>query len=77
VLGNAGTKIVFRTNYPASRKVAGFLKPRRDEDLVDKIEQLPVGSALVQTPEMRYALQTRMYPPTEGHQADPATDGQA
>jgi hypothetical protein len=44
---------------------------------VDKIEQLPVGSALVQTPEMRYALQTRMYPPTEGHQADPATDGQA
>lgn len=25
VLGNAGTKIIFRTNYPSSRKVGGFL----------------------------------------------------
>jgi len=64
VLGNAGTKIIFRTNYPASRKVAGFLKPRRDEDIADRIEQLPVGNALVQTPEMRHALQLRMYPPS-------------
>ena len=63
VLGNAGIKIIFRTNYPASRKVAGFLKPRRDEDIADRIEQLPVGNALVQTPEMQYALQLRMYPP--------------
>ena len=63
VLGNAGTKIIFRTNYPGSRKVAGFLKPRRDENIADRIEQLPVGNALVQTPEMRHALQLRMYPP--------------
>jgi DNA phosphorothioation-dependent restriction protein DptH len=63
VLGNAGTKIIFRTNYPGSRKVAGFLKPRRDDDIADRIEQLPVGNALVQTPEMRHALQIRMYPP--------------
>ena len=32
VLGNAGTKIIFRTNYPSSRKVAGFLKPRRERE---------------------------------------------
>jgi hypothetical protein len=62
VLGNAGTKIIFRTNYPSSRKVAGYLKPRRDDDIADRIEQLPVGNALVQTPEMRHALQLRMYP---------------
>lgn len=73
VLGNAGTKIIFRTNYPASRKVAGFLKPRRDEDIADRIEQLPVGSALVQTPEMRHALQLRMYPPA-AVDAGPADD---
>jgi hypothetical protein len=63
VLGNAGTKIIFRTNYPASRKVAGFLKPRRGENIADRIEELPVGNALVQTTEMRHALQLRMYPP--------------
>jgi hypothetical protein len=64
VLGNAGTKIIFRTNYPSSRKVGGFLKPRRDENIADRIEQLPVGNALVQTPEMSHALQIRMYPPS-------------
>lgn len=65
VLGNAGTKIIFRTNFPASRKVAGFLKPRRDENLADKIEQLPVGTALIQTPAMPYALQARMLTPDD------------
>jgi DNA helicase HerA-like ATPase len=63
VLGNTGAKIVFRTNYPASRKVAGFLKPRRQDNMIDIIEQLRVGTALVQTPEMRYALSTLTYPP--------------
>lgn len=63
VLANAGTKIVFRTNYPGSRKVAGFLKPRRNQDIADEIEQLSVGNALVQTPEMQHALRLRMYPP--------------
>jgi hypothetical protein len=65
VLGNAGTKIIFRTNFPASRKVAGFLKPRRDENLADKMEQLPVGTALIQTPEMPHAVQARMRPPAD------------
>lgn len=66
VLGNSGTKMIFRTNYPSSRKVGGFLKPRRDENIADRIEQLPVGNALVQTPEMSHALQIRMYPPSAG-----------
>jgi hypothetical protein len=66
VLGNAGTKIIFRTNYPGSRKVAGYLKPRRDEDIADRIEQLPVATALVQTPEMQHSLQIRMFPPLTG-----------
>ena len=63
VLANAGTKIIFRTNYPGSRKVAGFLKPRRNQNIADEIEQLSVGNALVQTPEMQHALRLRMYPP--------------
>jgi hypothetical protein len=67
VLANAGTKIIFRTNYPGSRKVAGFLKPRRHQDIADEIEQLSVGNALVQTPEMQHALRLRMYPPTVQH----------
>lgn len=74
VLGNAGTKIIFRTNYPGSRKVAGFLKPRRGENIADQIEQLPVASALVQTPDMQHALQTRMYPPA-GYGGEPDGSG--
>lgn len=65
ILANAGTKIIFRTNYPSSRKVAGFLKPRRNQNIADEIEQLMVGNALVQTPEMQYALRLRMFPPEE------------
>lgn len=65
VLGNAGTKIIFRTNFPASRKVAGFLKSQRDGNLADRIEQLPVGTALIQTPAMPYSLQARMLTPDD------------
>ena len=68
VLGNAGTKIIFRTNFPASRKVAGFLKPRRHENLSERIEQLSVGTALVQTPDMPYSLQARMLAPDDVHE---------
>ena len=32
VLGNAGSKIVFRTNFPMSKKVAGFLRPDKGVD---------------------------------------------
>ena len=33
VLGNAGTKIIFRTNYPESRRIAGFIRARPGQDL--------------------------------------------
>ncbi len=61
VLGNAGTKIVFRTNHPASRKVAGFLRVHKGIDVVDTVEQLAVGTAMVQTPEMREAEIVNLY----------------
>jgi DNA helicase HerA-like ATPase len=62
VVGNAGTKIVFRTNFPMSRKVASFFRSDRKVDLAALIEQLDVGEAYVQTPEMDRALRVRMHP---------------
>lgn len=66
VLGNAGTKVIFRVNYPESRRIAGFIRTRQGQDLAEKIEQLPVGSAYVQTPEMPFGSVIRMYPPESG-----------
>jgi DNA phosphorothioation-dependent restriction protein DptH len=60
VLGNAGTKIVFRTNFPASKTVAGFLRGRGDQDLSQDIEQLDVGVAYVSTPDHAQARRVRM-----------------
>lgn len=65
VLSNAGTKILFRMNYPESRKVAGFIRGRQGQDISERIEQLSVGSAFVQTPEMPYGSVTEMYPLSE------------
>jgi DNA helicase HerA-like ATPase len=62
VLGNAGTKVIFRTNYPESRKLAGFIRARQGQDLATRVEQLGVGSAYVQTPEMGYGSIVQMYP---------------
>ena len=62
VVGNAGTKVVFRTNFPASKKVAGFLRSGKGTDLAATIEQLDVGEAYVQTPEMATAGRVRMFP---------------
>src|SRR5579875_2706743 len=62
VLGNAGTKILFRMNFPESRKVSGFIRGRQGQDLSERIEQLPIGSAYVQTPEMMYGSVVKMYP---------------
>ncbi|CAJ61291.1 MULTISPECIES: ATP-binding protein [Frankia] len=63
VLANAGTKIVFRMNYPQSRKAAGFLHTRAGKDLSEDLEQLPVGDAYIQTPIMTTARRTRMLRP--------------
>jgi DNA phosphorothioation-dependent restriction protein DptH len=62
VLANAGTKIIFRTNYPESRKIAGFIRARQGQDLPSRIEQLTVGSAYVQTPDMPFGTSVKMYP---------------
>ena len=61
VLGNAGTKIVFRTNYPASKSVAGFLRGRDGQDLSQQIEQLSVGCAYVSTPDHTQAQRVYMH----------------
>ena len=62
VVGNAGTKVIFRTNFPMSKRVAGFLRARKGGDLAAAIEQLDVGEAYVQTPEMGNCARVRMYP---------------
>ena len=62
VLSNAGTKVIFRVNYPESRKVSGFIRGRPGQDLSERIEQLSIGSAYVQTPEMMYGSVVKMYP---------------
>ncbi|MEZ0447372.1 ATP-binding protein [Cellulomonas sp. ICMP 17802] len=51
VLSNAGTKIAFRTNFPASKTVSGFLRGRSGVDLSEQLEKLNVGVAYVSTPE--------------------------
>ncbi|MDN4489693.1 ATP-binding protein [Demequina sp. SYSU T00068] len=60
VLGNAGTKIVFRTNYPASKSVSKFLRGRQGTDLSQEIEKLNVGVAYVSTPEASGARKVYM-----------------
>jgi DNA phosphorothioation-dependent restriction protein DptH len=62
ILGNAGTKVIFRVNYPDSKKVAGFIRGRPGQDVASHIEQLAVGTAYVQTPDMPFGSVVRMYP---------------
>lgn len=62
VVGNAGTKVVFRTNFPMSKKVSGFLRAQKSFDLAAAIEQLDIGEAYVQTPEMTTCARVRMHP---------------
>ena len=63
VVGNAGTKISVRTNYPDSRRVAQFFRASTGHDLSSILEGLAAGNALVQTPEMPRAVRVRMLPP--------------
>ncbi len=62
VLNNAGTKVIFRMNYPESRKVSGFIRGRAGQDLPQRIEQLTVGTAYVQTSAMPYGTVVKMHP---------------
>jgi DNA helicase HerA-like ATPase len=61
VLGNAGTRVVFRTNFPMSKSVAGFFRTDRGFELAAAIEQLDVGEAYVQTPDMDRCERVRMH----------------
>ena len=63
VLGNAGTKILFRTNYPDSKKIANYIRGRQGQDLASQIEQLGVGTSYVQTSDMPQGAVVKMYPP--------------
>ena len=60
VLNNAGTKVVFRCNYPQSRTVAGFLRGRAGQNLSVVLENLGVGQAYVSTPERAEARKVFM-----------------
>ncbi|MFD2028418.1 helicase HerA domain-containing protein [Promicromonospora aerolata] len=62
VVGNAGTKIIFRTNFPASKQVAGYLRGRSGQDLSMEIEKLGVGRAYVSTPDSPQARKAYMEP---------------
>jgi len=60
VLGNVGTKIVFRTNQPDSRGVAKYLRGRQGQDLAPEIERLGVGQAYVSTADAPQAQKSQM-----------------
>ena len=60
VLGNAGAKVVFRTNFPASKQVAGYLRGRSGQDLSQEVEKLGVGQAYVSTPDVPQARKVFM-----------------
>ena len=63
VIANAGSKVVFRTNFPESKKLAALVRGRPGTELAPKLEQLQVGEAYVQTAEMPLASLVKMFPP--------------
>jgi hypothetical protein len=63
VIDNSGSRIVFRTNHPASKKISEFLSAPKTDDLKQRVEQLAVGTAYVQTSEMQYSAIVDMQPP--------------
>ena len=61
VIANSGCKVVFRTNFPDSKAVAGFVRGDGNNDLSKEIEKLVVGEAFVSTPSSPAAKRTRMF----------------
>jgi DNA phosphorothioation-dependent restriction protein DptH len=61
VLGNAGMKVVFRTNHPESRSVVRYLRGRAGQDLAIEVEKLGVGQAYVATADNPVARKTTMF----------------
>lgn len=60
ISGNAGTEIVFRTNFPESKKVAETVRCSGKNNLSKVIEQLNVGEAFVATSDEPDARKTCM-----------------
>ena len=60
VLGNAGTKVAFRCNFPQSRTVAGFMRGRNGQDMAVALENLLVGQSYISTPERAEARKVFM-----------------
>jgi hypothetical protein len=60
VIDNAGSKIAFRTNFPASNKVASFLQSKNSAGLADKLENLNTAHAYVSTPDLRNPKMVKM-----------------
>ncbi|MCD2197894.1 DUF87 domain-containing protein [Actinomycetospora endophytica] len=60
VLGNAGTKVAFRCNFPQSRTVAGFMRGRNGQDMAVALENLSVGQSYISTPERAEARKVFM-----------------
>ncbi|QKV78062.1 DUF87 domain-containing protein [Amycolatopsis sp. Hca4] len=60
VLGNAGTKVAFRCNFPQSKTVAGFMRGRAGQDMALALEKLSVGQAYVSTPDIPEAKKVFM-----------------
>jgi len=60
VIDNAGSKIAFRTNFPASKKVASFLQSKNSAALADMLENLSTANAYVSTPDLRNPKMIRM-----------------
>lgn len=60
VIDNAGSKIAFRTNFPASKKVASFLQSKNSAGLADMLENLNTAHAYVSTPDLRNPKMVKM-----------------
>jgi DNA phosphorothioation-dependent restriction protein DptH len=60
VVQNAGLRIAFRNNHPASRKIAALLNQRDSMNLAQQIEKLDVGWAFVITETTKNTRKTRM-----------------
>jgi DNA helicase HerA-like ATPase len=60
VIDNAGSKIAFRTNFPASKKVASFLQSKNSAGLADYLENLRTAHAYVSTPDLRNPKMVKM-----------------
>lgn len=60
VVQNAGLRVAFRNNHPASRKIASLLNQRDALNLAQQIEKLDVGWAYVVTETIKNPRKTKM-----------------